>query len=151
MWKFVKGKFSLFFLLRMSNEEKSIHIIEFLGKNIDWFSWSEKFLSCGKLKGYQKLLVSTHTTLVVDKIPTQEEYESALEGDDDLDKKILKLGELNELAYNNFILFKTSSSVDKVAFRLVKNAKAKIFWRETAKWHVKGWQVSMFHILPHVC
>ena len=72
----------------MSNEEKSIHIIEFSGKKTDWDSWSEKFLLHGKWKGYKKLLVSTGTTPGVDKIPTQEEFDSALEGDDDLDKKI---------------------------------------------------------------
>ena len=61
----------------MLNKEKSIHIIEFSGKKTDWDSWSKKFLSCGKWKGYKKLLVSTGTKPGVDKIPMQEEYESA--------------------------------------------------------------------------
>ena len=34
----------------------------------------------------------------MDKIDTQDEYENALEGDMDLNKKIVKLCELNELA-----------------------------------------------------
>ena len=72
----------------MSNKWKSIHIIEFSGKKNDWDSWSKKFLLCGKWKGYKKLLVSTHTTPAVDKIPTQEEYENSLEGYDDLNKKL---------------------------------------------------------------
>ena len=38
------------------------------------------------------------------KILTQDEYKSALEGDEDLDKKIAKLGELNELEYEDLIL-----------------------------------------------
>ena len=64
----------------------------------------------------------------MDKIPTQEKYENALKGDDDLDKKIVKLGELNELAYKNLILsINTSSSVGKVAFGLVKNANSEDF------------------------
>ena len=46
-----------------------------------------------KAEGLYKLLVSTVTTSGVDKIPMQEEYESALEGDDNLDKKIIRLGE----------------------------------------------------------
>ena len=87
----------------MSNEEKSIRIIEFSGKKTDWDSWSEKFLSRGKQKGYKKLLVSTGTTPGVDKIPTQEEYDEALEGNNNLDKRIVKLGELNELAYEGAV------------------------------------------------
>ena len=39
--------------------------------------------------GYKKLLVSIGTTPSVDKIPMQEEYDSAVEGDEDLDKKIV--------------------------------------------------------------
>ena len=72
----------------MSNKEKSICIIEFSEKKIYWDSWSKKFLLCGKQKGYKKLLVSTGTTPGVDKIPMQEEYKSALEGDKDLNKKL---------------------------------------------------------------
>ena len=37
----------------------------------------------------------------MDEIPTQEEYGNALEADTDLDKKIIKLGDLNELAYKD--------------------------------------------------
>ena len=112
----------------MSNKEKSIHIIEFSGKKTDWNSWSKKFLLHGKWKGYKKLLVSTGTTHVVDKIPMQEEYQNALEGDEGLDKKIVKLGELNELAYEDLILLiNTSSSVGKVGFGLVKNVKSEDF------------------------
>ena len=59
-------------------------------------------------------MVSTGTTPGVDKIPMQEEYERALEGDDDLNKKIVKLGELNELAYEDLILsINTRLSVGK--------------------------------------
>ena len=79
----------------MSNEEKSIHIIEFLGKKTDWDSLSENFLLHGNWKGYKKLLVSTDTTPGVDKIPTQDGYECVLEGNEDFDKKIVKLSELN--------------------------------------------------------
>ena len=96
----------------MLNKEKSIRIIEFSGKKTDWDSWSEKFLLHGKQKGYKKLLVSTGTTPGVDKIPMQEEYKSALEEDEDLNKKIVNL----------ILLINTSSSVGKVAFGLVKNA-----------------------------
>ena len=76
------------------------------------------------MNGYKKLLVSTGTTSGVDKIPMQEEYASELEGDDDVNKKILILGQLNELACEDLILsINTSSSVGKDAFGLMKNAK----------------------------
>ena len=64
----------------------------------------------------------------------QEEYESALEGDEDLDKKIVKLGEFNELAYEDLILsINTSYYVGNVAFKLVKNAKSKDFLEGNCK------------------
>ena len=53
------------------------------------------------------------------------EYKNALEGDTDLNKKIIKLGELNGLAYEDLILsINTSSSFGKVAFEFVKNDKS---------------------------
>ena len=70
----------------------------------------------------------------MDKISIQEEYENALEGDDDLNKKIVKLCELDELAYEDLILsIKTSSSVGKVAFGLVKNVKREDFLEGNCK------------------
>ena len=57
----------------MSNKEKSICIIEFLGKKTDGESWSKKFPLHGKQKGYKKLLVISGSTSGMDKIPTQDE------------------------------------------------------------------------------
>ena len=37
----------------------------------------------------------------VEKIPIQEEYKNTHEGEMDLDEKIMKLGELHELAYEH--------------------------------------------------
>ena len=120
--------------MRISNKEKNICIFDFFGKKTDWDSWSKKFLSRGKQKGYEKLLVSIGTMPGVDKILTKEEYKSALEGDEDLNKKIVKLDELNELAYEDLILLiNTSSSVGKVAFGLVKNAKSEGFLEGNCK------------------
>ena len=69
----------------------------------------------------------------------QEEYKSAFEGVEDLNTRMVKLGELNELTYEDLIFsINTSSSVDKHVFGLVKNAKSEEFRRETAKWHGTG-------------
>ena len=65
------------------------------------------------MKGYKKLFVSSG------KIPTWEEYENALECDADLNKKIIKIGELNKLAYEDLILStNTCSSVENVAIEV---------------------------------
>ena len=62
------------------------------------------------------------------KIPTQDECEEALKGNDDLNKKNVEIGELNKLAHKDLILsIDTSSFVGKVAFGLVKNAKSREF------------------------
>ena len=109
-------------------QRKSVHVIEFLGKKTDWESWSEKFLLCCKWKGYKKLLLSSGPTWVMEKIPTQDEYKNAMEGDTDIDKFIIKLGEWNKLAYEDLILsIHTSLTVGKVAFGLVRNAKSADF------------------------
>ena len=71
----------------MSNKVKSIHIIEFLFMKTNQKRWYEKFLSHGKQKGYKKLLVSSGSISGMDKIPTLDEYENAIEGDADLEKK----------------------------------------------------------------
>ena len=70
----------------MLTKEKCICIIEFLGKKTDQESWSEKFLSCGEQKGYKKLLVNSGSMSCMDKIPSWDEYQYAVEGDKDLDK-----------------------------------------------------------------
>ena len=70
------------------------------------------------------LPVSRGFTSGMYQIPPQDDYNNALKGGIDLIKKIIKFGELNELAHKDLIiLVNTSSSVDKVAFGLVRNAK----------------------------
>ena len=54
-----------------------------------------------------------------------EEYEEAKGGDIDLDKKIVKLDELSELAHEDLILsINTSSTLRNVKFRLGRNAQS---------------------------
>ena len=95
-----------------------------MGKKADWESWSQKFLSYGKHKRHRKLLVRSGFTSGVDEIPTLSKYENALKKGMDLDKKIINVCELNELAYEDLISsINTSSSVDKMAFGIVRKAK----------------------------
>ena len=54
---------------------------------LNQISRSERFLLCRKCKGSKKLLVISGSMLGADKIITQDEYENALEGDMNLDKK----------------------------------------------------------------
>ena len=48
-----------------------------------------------EIEGYKMLLVGDGSTVEVDEVPMQEEYEDALEGE--IDKKIIKLDDSNEL------------------------------------------------------
>ena len=48
------------------------------------------------------MLISSGTMVGVYKISTQDEDKNALKGDMNLNKKVLKLGELKELAYDDF-------------------------------------------------
>ena len=83
----------------------------------------------------------------VDKIATQDEYKNALEGDADLNEKIIKLGELNELVYEDLILsINASSSVGKVVFILVKNAKSEDFLEGDCK---VAWDRLVSNYAPH--
>ena len=63
-------------------------VIEVSRKKSNGESWLKKFLSCGKGKGYKKLLVSV-SIAGVNEVPAQDEYDGALEGDTDLDEKIV--------------------------------------------------------------
>ena len=70
----------------------------------------------------------------MDKIPTQDEYKNATEGGMNLNKKFVKLSELNERAHEDLILLiNTSSSVGKASFGLIKNAKCADFLEGNCK------------------
>ena len=70
----------------------------------------------------------------LDKVSMQDEYENAVEGDTDLDEKVVKLGEWNELAYEDLILsINVSSSIGKVMLGKVKKAKSEDFLEENCK------------------
>ena len=84
----------------------------------DIFTWRKR-------RNYKKLLVENGSTLALDIITVQEEYDEALEGNTDLNRNLIKLGDLIELVYKDlFLAINTSSLVDKALFRLVFNAKS---------------------------
>ena len=100
---------------KMSKDIKSIRVIEFSGKTSDWEGWSEKFLARGKRKEYKKILLGKV------RVPTQSEYEKAIE---DNNKEKIKIGDLNEEAFEDIILsINHTSNEGKVAFSLVRNCK----------------------------
>ena len=64
-----------------------------------------------------------------------------------LDKKVVKFSELNELAYKDLILsINTSSSMWKVTFGLVRNAKSQEFPQENWK---TAWDIIVNKYAPH--
>jgi len=112
----------------MSTDEKSLRIIEFSGKAEHWDVWSEKFLARGKRKGYAKLLLCKKNEVGVDKIPTTSELAVAESGGTEADKRVVKVGELNEFAYEDLILsINGNLTSGKVAFNLVKNCKSESY------------------------
>lgn len=106
----------------MSSDLKTIRVLEFDGKTANWEGWSEKFLARAKRKGYKKLLLGT------EKIPKGDEYELAVLGSSADDKKVKKLGESNEEAYEDIILsISHTTKQGKIAFSLVKNCKTSAY------------------------
>ena len=104
----------------MSNDLKSIRVIEFTGKTSDWEGWSEKFLARSKRKGYKNVLLGREA------VPTEADFKQALSTPGEVaSKKILKRAELNEEAFEDIILsINHTSKQGKVAFSLVKNCKS---------------------------
>ncbi len=103
-------------------EEKSMRIIEFSGKQADWDGWSKKFHARAKRREYKGLLLGR------DKVPMQDQLELAEDSSSESNKKIIKLGELNTLAYKDIVLsINHTTSSGKVAFSLIKNCKSNEF------------------------
>ena len=110
------------------------------------------FVSHGKQKGYKKLLLSSMSMSGIDKIPTQNKYENSLEGEMDLNKKIVKLNELDQLAYEDIILLiNTGPYIGKMAFRLVRTAKSVDFPEGNCKIMWDRLMSKFLHIKSHLC
>ncbi len=59
------------------SEEKSVQVISFSGKQVDWDGWSKKFLAKAEFKGYRKLLLCKKNIIGYDVVSTKLEYDNA--------------------------------------------------------------------------
>jgi len=88
-----------FEILKMSDDRgtTSFKVIPFSRKAVDWPVWSEKFLARARRKGYKKILLGKEVIL-----EDATDLNTIIDADDK--KKKEKLRELNEDAYEDFIL-----------------------------------------------
>ena len=89
--------------------EKTIHLVQFSGKNLDWQMWNKKILAMSGKKGYKEVLTGKVT------VPAATETPDASTTDG---KKQLKARTDNESAYHDLIL----SNPDRIAFNIVNKA-----------------------------
>ena len=80
--------------------------------------------------------------LGTEKVRMQEQIDLAKSSSSSADKKIIKLGELNELAYKDIVL----SINRKVAFNLIKNCKSKEFPKGNCR---LAWECLVRKYEPH--
>jgi hypothetical protein len=87
-------------------------VIPFCRKVDEWPIWSEKFLAKSRRYGFKDLLIGNLSITKVD-----EEYDEVLE----IEKKMLRATELNEIAYTVLILsIDVKTNNGKIAFNIVK-------------------------------
>ena len=87
-----------------------------------------KFLACGNLRCYKKLLVGEDKTVGVDKVPTQSEDEMAELRSSVQDEAVKKLGKLNVLTYEDILMsIDTKTAAGKVAYNLVNTCYSEDF------------------------
>jgi hypothetical protein len=95
----------------------AIRVLSFAGSKYEWPTWSEKFLAKGKRSGIKDVLLG--------KVLTPKSSEVFDENTDE-GKRILKIIDLNEMAFTELVLsIDVSSSSSKIAFRIVKSCKIK--------------------------
>ena len=103
-------------ILRIS-DISAIRVLNFTGKKEEWSSWSEKFLAKARRSGIKDILLGKLT------IPkTNDEINE----ETDEGKTMMKIFDLNELAYTELILsIDVKISSGKIAFNMVKGCKNK--------------------------
>ena len=110
------------FIVKMSTEEKRLHIVEFSGKKCDYDAWVEIFKAHGKRKGYTKLLLGKETIRTQSEIITMRSLILLKKN-----KKLVKLGKPNELGYEDLILSinATTSAAERCLLTWSRTAKTK--------------------------
>ena len=97
------------------NADKTIAKFTFSGKKVDWAVWSEKFLARARRKDYKKVLKGSVT------VPKDSE---TIDTSTTAGKEKKRLRELNELAYEDLILFiDGTTDAGRVAFSIVRGSK----------------------------
>jgi hypothetical protein len=96
-------------------EEKSIRVLTFSGKKIDFPVWSEKFLAKARRRGYKNILEGADT------IPKES---TVLVVTTDEGKKDSAIRDANILAYEELILsVDGTKKTGRVAFQIIKGCK----------------------------
>ena len=95
----------------------AIRVLHFTGKKEEWSTWSEKFLAKARRSGIKDVLLG--------KVAIPKNNEEINEKTDE-GKIMMKIFDLNELAYTELILsIDVRTSNGKVAFNMVKGCKNK--------------------------
>lgn len=104
----------------MSKEEdKSIRVIVFSGKKVDWPIWEEKFLARARRKNYKDLLLGKRI------IPKEGD---TIDITTDVGKKLKQAREDNELAFEDIVLSIDGTNKEgRIAFQIVKGCKSTDF------------------------
>ena len=98
------------------NADKTIAKFTFSGKKVDWPVWSEKFLARARRKDYKKVIVGTAN------VPSDS---VTIDSSTAIGKEQKRLRELNELAYEDLILFiDGTTDAGRVAFSIVRGSKS---------------------------
>ena len=99
------------------SDQSAIRVLIFSGIKEDWSIWSERFLAKAKRHGYKDVLLGKEV------IPKSNEV---IDKKTDEGKEMLKIIELNELAYSELVLsMDVKKAAGKVAFQIVKGCKTK--------------------------
>jgi hypothetical protein len=109
----------------------AIRVLSFPGSTDEWPKWSEKFSAKAKRSGIKDVLLGKAL------IPKSSEVFD--EKTDEEGKRMLRIIDLNEMAFTELVLsIDVSSSSSKIAFGIVKSCKKKIMKTVMLVWPGKS-------------